>query len=146
MTSQTKTHAALVKRPTLSKDGCTLTVHVPVTFRQQGGRKQIVAPPDASPWLKPAARIDGTLVKAIVRAHRWRDMLETGKYSTVRELANAEKINESYVSRVLRLTLLSPAIIEAVLVGRQPAWLAVGDILKPIPVEWSKQIASWKNC
>jgi len=146
MTSQTKTHAALVKRPTLSKDGRTMTVHVPVTFRQQSGRKQIVTPPGVTPWMQPASRIDSTLVKAIVRAHRWRDMLETGKYSTVRELASAEKINESYVSRVLRLTLLSPAIIEAILAGRQPAWLEIEDLLKPIPVEWPKQIASWGNC
>jgi hypothetical protein len=146
MRNQTKTHTTLVKRPTLSKDGRTMTVHVPVTFRQQGGRKQIVTPPGATPWLQPAARIDGTLIKAIVRAHRWRDMLETGKYSTVRELANAEKINESYVSRVLRLTLLSPTIVEAILEGRQPEWLEVDDLLKPIPIEWSKQSASWNNC
>lgn len=123
-----------------------MTVHVPVTFQQQGGRKQIVTPPGAAPWMHPAARIDGTLIKAIVRAHRWRDMLETGKYSTVRELAKAEKINESYVSRVLRLTLLSPTIVEAILEGRQPTWLEIDDLLKPIPVEWQKQIDLWKDC
>ncbi len=123
-----------------------MTVHVPVTFRQQGGKKQIVTPPDATPWAKPAARIDTTLIKAVVRAHRWRDLLESGKYSTVRDLAKAEKINESYVSRVLRLTLLSPSIIEAILSGRQPAWLEVEDLLKPIPTAWSEQLMSWKNC
>lgn len=123
-----------------------MTIHIPVTFRKQGGRKQIVAPPGSTPWLRPATRIDSTMVKAIVRAYRWREMLEAGKYSTVRELANAEKINESYVSRVLRLTLLSPAIVEAILEGRQPAWLEIEDLLKPMPVEWPKQIASWRNC
>jgi hypothetical protein len=119
---------------------------VPVTFRQQGGRKQIVTPSDATPWAKPAARIDNTLVKAMVRAHRWRELLETAKYSTVRELANAEKINESYVCRVLRLTLLAPQIVEAVLDGRQPSWLELEDLLKPIPVEWPKQLTTLESC
>jgi hypothetical protein len=137
--------ASSVSQPTVSKNGKTITVHVPVTFRKQGGRKQIVAPAGSTPWLRPAARTDGTMVKAVVRAHRWRDLLEAGKYSTVRELANTEKINESYVSRVLRLTLLSPAIVQAILEGRQPAWLEIEDLLKPMPFEWPKQIAHWKN-
>ena len=61
------------------------------------------------------------MVKAIARAFRWRDMLESGEYATIREIADAEKINESYVGRVLRLTLLAPDIVEAILGGRQPA-------------------------
>jgi hypothetical protein len=56
-------------------------------------------------------------VKAIGRAHRWRDMLETEKYATVRDLAKAEAIDEVYLGRVLRLTLLAPNIIEAILAG-----------------------------
>jgi len=145
MRSQQAVHASPADQPTMSKDGRTMTIHVPVTFRKQGGRKQIVTPPGATPWLQPVARVDGTLVKAIVRAHRWRDMLEKGKYSTVRELAHAERINESYLSRVLRLTLLSPVIIEAILGGRQPAWLEIDDLLKPIPVEWPRQIVHWEK-
>jgi hypothetical protein len=65
-------------RPTLSKDGRTITVHIPIKLRHQGGRKQVVTPAGATPWIPPPSRIDNTLVKAIVRAHRWRDMLESG--------------------------------------------------------------------
>lgn len=61
------------------------------------------------------------MVKALARAFRWRELLENGEYSTIREIAAAEKINESYVSRVLRLTLLAPPVVEAILAGRQPA-------------------------
>ena len=60
------------------------------------------------------------MVKALARALRWRELLETGAYDTIEELAAAEKINSSYVSRILRLTLLAPAIVEAILDGRQP--------------------------
>jgi hypothetical protein len=61
------------------------------------------------------------MVKAIVQAFRWREMLENGTHATIAEIAAAEKINESYDERVLRLTLLAPEVVEAILNGRQPA-------------------------
>lgn len=128
-------------RPTLSHDGRTLSVHIPITMRHQGGRKQVVTPADAAPWIPRPARVDSTLVKAIVRAHRWRDMLESGCYTTVRDLAEAEKINESYLGRTLRLTLLAPSIVESILDGQQQSELQLDQLLKPFPAEWHQQIA-----
>ena len=139
MTSTATIRAGQYGRPTLSKDGRTMTVHIPITLRHQGGRKQVVTPAGATPWIPTRARVDNTIVKAIVRAFRWRDMLESGRYGTVRDLANAEAINESYLGRILRLTLLSPTIIEAILAGRQPTALELVDLLKQFPVEWDKQ-------
>lgn len=128
-------------RPTLSQDGRTLSVHIPITMRHQGGRKQVVTPSDAALWIPRPARIDSTLVKAIVRAHRWRDMLEAGRYATVRDLAESEKINESYLGRTLRLTLLAPSTIESILNGRQHSALELKQLLKPFPAEWGWQLA-----
>lgn len=125
--------------PVVSRDGRTIKVHIPITMRLQGGRKQVVSPPDAAPWTPRTSRIDNTLVKAVIRAHRWRDMLEAGRYTTVRDLAKAEGINESYLGRVLRLTLLAPRIVEDILQGRQLAALDLRQLLKPIPVEWGRQ-------
>ena len=84
------------------------------------GPKQVVAPEGWSgPALAPQrARVDGTLVKAIARAHRWQGMLEGGEYGSIEELARAERINPSYLARVLRLTLLAPEIVESILDGR----------------------------
>jgi hypothetical protein len=65
--------------------------------------------------------VDITLVTALARAFRRRRMMETGRYDTINELAAAERINSSYVSRVLRLTLLAPDLMEATLYGRHPA-------------------------
>jgi len=101
----------------------------------------VVTPADATPWMPPPTRVDSTIAKALVRAHRWRSMLESNVYPTVRDLAKAEHINESYLGRVLRLTLLSPTIAEALLSGRQPPRLELADVLKPFPVEWDKQLA-----
>lgn len=129
-------------RPILSQDGRTITVHIPITLRHQGGRKQVVTPAGATPWIPIQQRVDNTMVKAIVRAHRWRDMLESGHYATVRDLAKAEAINESYLGRILRLTLLSPKIIEVILEGKQPAALELDDLLKQFPIEWDRQLGS----
>ena len=87
----------------------------------------------------PAPRVDGALVKAVIRAHRWRQMLESGKYVSSAELAKAEKVNDSYLSRILRLTLLAPDIREAILTGRQLRPLQLDDLLKSLPTAWERQ-------
>jgi len=127
------------KEPKLSADGRTLVVRIPFTFRRQGGRKQVVTPANAAPWIPPPPREDVTLIKAVVRGHRWLEMLESGRYATIRELAQAEKINESYLGRVLRLTLLSPDIIETLLSGLQGSDLELADFFKPFPLDWEMQ-------
>ncbi len=86
-----------------------------------------------------ASAADTTLVKAVARAIRWRRMLEIGRYGTIDELAAAEKINDSYVSRVLRLTLLAPDIVEAILDGRQAPEMTLQALMGPFPVEWERQ-------
>lgn len=122
----------------MSRDGRTLTVHVPLTFRKRGGRKLIIAPTGAEAWVPPRPRVDNTMVKALARAHRWKRMLE-GDYATAQDLAAAEMINPSYLSRVLRLTLLAPDIVEAILDGRQPPGLQLDALLTSLPVEWHRQ-------
>src|SRR3981189_3570487 len=132
------TTAAQAIKTSVSKDGRTATVSVPVTFLQRAGRKQIVSPPGAAPW-SPAPRVDSALIKAVVRAHRWRQMLESGEYASSAELAKAQKVNDSYLRRILRLTLIAPDIIEAILTGRQPSTFQLDDLLKPLPAAWELQ-------
>jgi hypothetical protein len=120
-------------------DAGALTVTVPMTFRKRGGRKLVIAPNGADAWALPRARIDNTMVKALARAHRWKKQLDSGRFQTVQDLAEAERINPSYIARVLRLTLLAPDIVEAILDGRQPGGLQLDELLVPFPVEWVKQ-------
>lgn len=121
----------------------TITVQVPLTFKRRGGRKQVVLPNGTSSWALPPAHIDNTIVKAIARAFRC-NMLEGGQYATIREIATAENINESYVSRVLRLTLLAPEIVEAMLNGRQGPGITLAVLMMPFPVGGAK-IAAWRG-
>jgi hypothetical protein len=120
-----------------------LTVRVPLAVRKKrGGRKLMIAP--ASSTNRGSSAADTTLVKALARAFRWRRMLETARFATINELAAAEKINSSYVSRLLRLTLLAPDIVEAILDGRQPEGMTLPGMMEPFPVEWGHQ-TDWAN-
>jgi hypothetical protein len=94
-------------------DGSTLVVRIPMRFQRRGGRKRIVAPDgsDIVPTSKPQP--DSTLVKALARACRWQRMLDDGVYASVSDIGDAENISKSYVSRILRLALLAPDIVEA---------------------------------
>jgi hypothetical protein len=102
-----------------------------------GHRKRIVAPDGSgiAPTTKPQP--DGTLVEALARVWRWHRMLEEGVYGTVSEIGDAEHISKSYVSRVLRLTLIAPDIVERILDGRPVPNLP--QLLEPFPVEWETQ-------
>ncbi len=115
----------------------TLSVRVPFAVRKRGGRKLVITPDGTT--TRPRARIDSALVKALARAHRWQRMLESGNYASLTELAAAEKINLSYMSRVLRLTLLAPEIVEAILDGRQPEEVTLPALMKPFSIDWEKQ-------
>lgn len=126
-------------KPSRPHDGRTLTVRVPISIRRRGGRKLVLAPDGTADKWAPTRRINNAMVKAVVRAFRWREMLENGTYRTISEIAVAEKINESYVGRVLRLTLLAPDIVEAILGGRQPTVWQLEDLLQRFPVEWLAQ-------
>lgn len=116
----------------------TITVTVPFTIRKRSGRKLVITP-DGVPWSAPRSRIDNTLVKAVARAHRWKRLLDCGEFASAAELAAAERINQSYVCRVLRLTVLAPDIVEQILDGRQPTELQMEVLLRPFPAEWCKQ-------
>jgi hypothetical protein len=118
-------------------DGTTLVVRLPMRFQRRGGRKRIVTPDGCEivPTSKPQP--DGTLVKAVARAHRWQRVLESGEYGTLAELSAAEQISRSYICRVLRLTLLAPDIVERIMNGGATAGLA--RLLEPFPAEWKKQ-------
>jgi hypothetical protein len=112
---------------------------VPLVINKRGGRKMVLAP-DGVPWALPhVPRINSTLVKAVARAFRWRRLLESGRYGTIKEVAAAERMSESYVCRLLRLTLLAPDIVEAILDGRQPDGMALPKLMEPFPVVWAEQ-------
>jgi hypothetical protein len=135
-----------MSEPDLTSDGRTITVRVPISINKRGGRKLVLAPDGTNVATAPVHRhIDSAVVKAIARAFRWREMLENGTHATIAEIAAAEMINESYVGRLLRLTLLAPDVVEALLMGRQPAGLQLDGLMRRFPVGWREQRAKFLN-
>ena len=119
----------------------TVTIHVPIKFNRRGGRKTVI-----SEFLAPAPRprTDNALLKALARAYRWRRQIENGEYQSITELAKVERVNESYACRLLRLTLLAPALVTDTVNGRQNPDLMLKQLMRPLPAEWTRQLALLK--
>ena len=118
----------------------TVTVHIPFRLVMRGGRKEMQLPDGASCQRK----MDNTLIKALARAFRWKRMLESGEFATIAELAEREGIAPSYMTRVLRLTLLAPDIVESILHGRQGPEVTLARLLERFPTEWEDQLMNFK--
>lgn len=114
----------------------TVTLNVPFKLVKRGGRKEMQLPEEAAQPRLP----DNKLVKALARAFRWKRLLESGEYTTIAELAEREGIAPSYMTRVLRLTLLAPDIVEAILDGTQGPEVTLVRMLEPFPAVWKGSV------
>jgi hypothetical protein len=125
----------------LSPDGTELVVTIPAVFRRRGSRRLILAPDvpllDEKP--APQTKVDDVLLKAVVKAFHWQEMIDDGRYADSHDLAAGEKVDRSYASRVVRLTLLAPDIVEAILDGTQPRDLTLEKLIRGFPRLWSEQ-------
>jgi len=122
-----------------SFDGKILTVHIPMTWKRRGGRKVIIAPDGSDAWAPERPRPDETLIHALARAHRWKRMLEEGTYRSAAELAEAEKVTRSYITRLLQLTLLAPDIQDSILDAGKPKGMQLEELTSPFPSDWEEQ-------
>jgi len=131
----------LTDQMTIQRHEGRITVHIPMELKVRGGRKEVILPdhliPEQSPAQKPT--VQDSLVIALARAHRWKTLMENGRFGSVEELAHALKMDSSYVGRILRLTLLAPDIITAILEGREPSGLSLGMLTKTLPMDWVEQ-------
>jgi hypothetical protein len=114
------------------KTADTITVHVPFRIVKRGGRKEMLLPALSE---RPKS-LDRTLIKAIARAFRWQRMLESGEFATIGELAKRDGISPSYLTRILRLTLLPPILVEAILDGRTGLDVTLDSVLNKSAVAW----------
>ena len=113
----------------------TVMLHVPFRIVKRGGRKEMLSPDGAM----PSRRTYSSLVKALARAFRWKRLLDSGDFATIAEMAEREGIAPSHMTRVLRLTLLAPEIVEAIMDGKQGPEVTLARVLEPFPMEWEGQ-------
>lgn len=115
----------------------TVTIHVPFRIVKRGGRKEMLVPAGQTVPRQASA----TVIKALARAFRWKQLLDTGEFSTVSELAQKEGISTTYLARILRLTLVAPDIVEGVLEGRYETEIVKAALQADFPSDWEAQRA-----
>ncbi|MDX1950285.1 MAG: recombinase family protein, partial [Rickettsiales bacterium] len=112
---------------------------IPVNFVHGKGQKFLITPSGQEYQAPSKPAYDNSMIKAICRAFEWQAQINKGKYRTAKEIAEAEGLSRSYVSDVLRLNLLSPEIINAIITGKQPRSLTLLSLMNKFPLSWEEQ-------
>ena len=108
-------------------------VSIPITLRESAGRKQIITDQ------KKFKAENDPIVLNIARGFYWQEMIDSGKITNIRELAKIMNVNESYVGRTIRLTMLSPEIIHRAIRGTLPEDISLAKLYK-LPDCWEEQL------
>ncbi len=113
-----------------------IVVSLPVRLTRRGRELKLLLGNDVEPRTSP----DPELMKAVAQAHRWLDLLLSGKVASIRELSRREGDRERHIGQHLRLAFLAPDIIEAILEGRQPSILTAEQLIRTDPpLDWDEQ-------
>jgi hypothetical protein len=117
-----------------------MVIRVPMKFKRDRGRKQVIAPTGLEgPVEFSRGQAQQALVLALARAHRWSRMLERGEVASINELAEHQGVDPSLIGRTLRLATLAPDITQAILVGQEPCGLSIRQLIKELPTLWGEQ-------
>jgi hypothetical protein len=116
-----------------------ITVRVPLKIRRRPGRKTMVSLGFGADGGRIATKADPALVKALARAFRYQKLLDEGRYASISDMAAGERIERGYLGTLLRLTLLAPEMVEAILNGREPEGVTLPALLEGVPVGWGEQ-------
>ena len=108
-------------------------VSIPIILRESAGRKQIITDP------KKIKAENDPIVLNIARGFYWQEMIDSGKITNIRELAKIMNVNESYVGRTIRLTMLSPEIIHRAIRGTLPEDISLAKLYK-LSSRWDEQL------
>ena len=117
-----------------------IMIEVPVRFRRRGVETKLVVLDHRQPACEP----DVNLVRILARAYNWFERIALGKANGVGDIAHAERLDRSYVTRVTCLAFLAPEFTKSILEGRQPTELTTKHLIRSalkIPLLWSDQIA-----
>jgi len=121
----------------------SVTVRIPMKMKRRGGRKMIIIP-DGLSDAAHNSDCNVPLAVAVARAHGWQELFLSGRYTTATELARKLGLDRSYVTRMMRLALLAPDIVDAIMDGREPEGLTFKKLTtKPVPMSWEEQRRCW---
>jgi hypothetical protein len=137
-----------MSRPTLTiavqesevtaSDG-SIVLNVPITLRQRSGRRVVTLNGSRCESSERTRTGATPLQLALARGHRWLRMLEAGEVSSIREIAQSDGADHSYVAKHINLTLLAPDIVAAILEDALPDGVRLSALLTNSPVLWEDQ-------
>ena len=125
------------------REGNRLVTFIPMRVKRRGFKRIVISPGADGTPAKNETRKDSPLIKAVGRAFHWQRMLDTGKLADSTELARREKLDKTFVNETLRLALLAPEIVEAIVAGHQPPTLTLQDLRRRVPDDWAEQLRSF---
>ena len=129
----------------LHEDGNILSIRMQVCFKRRSGRKMIIAPKGMLALSHEedlrALKPEQSFVNALVKAFQWQELTDRGVCASPKDVAKRENAEVTHVYRLMRLTMLAPDIIEAVLDGTQPRTLTLQNIVRGFPISWKEQRA-----
>ncbi|MEG3637689.1 hypothetical protein [Magnetococcus sp. PR-3] len=127
----------------LSQDRKTIIFKIPMRFHRQGGKRMVILPEHEQARQEMSNPSEDPMVNALTKAQKWQKMLDKNETMTIAHLAEREGVERSMMARVLRLTILAPDIIEAILDGRVPETFSLESLRESIPLLWSEQREKW---
>jgi ParB-like chromosome segregation protein Spo0J len=130
----------MTKATVLETSDHGLVVDVPLKLKKRAGRKEVILTDAFGDGAIERMPHQEALVVALARAHRWQRLLDDGKFKSVSDLAREIGLDVSFAARLLRLTLLAPNIVEAILMGEEPSGLSLTMLTKQQPVVWEEQV------
>lgn len=123
----------------LTDDGDGIQIRIPMKMKKRGGRKEIIVPDGLEQAVPQPPDYQKAFVVALARAHRWLELLESGKYRSINEMAQTFGVSNAYMRRLLRFTLLAPDIVAAILNGNEPDGFSQNKLVGAIPALWEEQ-------
>lgn len=127
----------------LAEDGNGIRIRIPMKMRKRGGRRVIIIPDDLEKSVPQPPDYQESFVIALARAHRWQELLESGRYRSINEMAETFGVSNAYMRRLLRFTLLAPDVIVAILTGKEPDGFSQNKLVGKIPADWDEQRSRW---
>lgn len=137
--NRTQAKPTTLAQPTVTERDGKIIIHIPMTFKRRGGRKEIILPPGCrlnSDQDGPS--INKPLAVAVALGHRWLDLLMKGKVQSASEIAEIVGYHPSNVRRFLTLTCLSPRIVKSILNGQEPDGMSL-EGLRELAALWEEQ-------
>ena len=113
-------------------DNGNILMTVPISFRFRSGRKRVIFPENDTLGIDP-------LVMNLARAFRWQALIDSGFYRNIADLAAAAGKDPAFVAGMIRLTLLAPEIVHAILAGTLQKSIPMEKLCKEIPSRWEDQ-------